>query len=135
MPEAVSLDAIYRRAYGRDIEPYSFQRTLAEDSSVEVLIAPTGLGKTAGVTLGWVWRRLTQPRETPRRLVWCLPMRTLVEQTAREAETWMNRLDETFTKAGQSTPAVHILMGGATSDEWRVHPERAAILVGTQDML
>ena len=36
---------------------------------------------------------------------------TGVEQTAREAETWMNRLDATFAQAGQSTPAVHILMG------------------------
>jgi CRISPR-associated endonuclease/helicase Cas3 len=110
VPEAVSLDAIYRRAYGRDIEPYSFQRTLAEDPGVEVLIAPTGLGKTAGVTLGWAWRRLTQPMETPRRLVWCLPMRTLVEQIAREAEAWMARLAPTFAAASQDAPKVHVLM-------------------------
>ena len=135
MGELISLETIYRRAYGREVTPYPFQRSLAKDSSIEVLIAPTGLGKTAGVTLGWVSRRLAKPRETPRRLIWCLPMRTLVEQTAREAETWMNRLSETFTQAGQNTPPVHILMGGATSDEWRLHPERAAILVGTQDML
>lgn len=135
MREHFSLETIYCLAYGREVVPYPFQRSLAHDSHIEVLIAPTGLGKTAGVTLGWLWRRLAKPRETPRRLVWCLPMRTLVEQTAREAETWVNRLDATFAQAGQSTPAVHILMGGATSDEWRIHPERAAVLVGTQDVL
>jgi CRISPR-associated endonuclease/helicase Cas3 len=135
MGKFVPLETIYRHAYGREIAPYPFQRKLAEDAAIQVLIAPTGLGKTAGVTLGWVWRRLSKPRETPRRLIWCLPMRTLVEQTAREAETWMKRLDDMFTQAGQSAPGVHILMGGATSEEWRLYPEQAAILVGTQDML
>ena len=28
-----------------------------------------------------------------------------------------------------------ILMGGQDSDEWDIHPERPAILIGTQDML
>jgi CRISPR-associated endonuclease/helicase Cas3 len=59
-------------------------------------------------------------------------MRTLVEQTAREAKTWMSRLKETF---GQVTPTVHVVIGGAASDEWRIHPERPMIVVGTQDML
>src|SRR2546422_788443 len=52
---------------------------------------PTGLGKTAAVVLAWLWNRLLPPLNTqpstlnfsqwPRRLVYCLPMRTLVEQT------------------------------------------------------
>jgi CRISPR-associated endonuclease/helicase Cas3 len=62
-------------------------------------------------------------------------MRTLVEQTAREAKTWMSRLKETFAQAGQVTPTVHVVIGGAASDEWRIHPERPMIVVGTQDML
>jgi CRISPR-associated endonuclease/helicase Cas3 len=135
MGEHISLETIYRCAYGRDIKPYPFQLTLAHDPNTQVLIAPTGLGKTAGVTLGWVWRRLAKPRETPRRLVWCLPMRTLVEQTAREANTWMSRLEATFARAGQERPAVHVLMGGAVPEEWRLHAESAMIIIGTQDML
>lgn len=51
---------------------------------------PTGLGKTAGVVLAWLWNRLqirNQKSEIrnpdwPRRLVYCLPMRTLVEEMA-----------------------------------------------------
>ena len=52
---------------------------------------PTGLGKTAAVVLAWFWNRLlpsinSQPSTLnsprwPRRLVYCLPMRTLVVQT------------------------------------------------------
>src|SRR5579883_3011896 len=30
---------------------------------------------------------------------------------------------------------VHVLMGGEETDDWDVHPEAAAILIGTQDML
>jgi CRISPR-associated endonuclease/helicase Cas3 len=132
--EHITLESVYHRAYGREISPYPFQHALAEKSAVDILIAPTGLGKTAAVTLGWAWRRLTAPAETPRRLVWCLPMRTLVEQTAREAETWMNNLGKIF--AGENrAPRVYLLMGGAVDEDWRLRPEEPAIIVGTQDML
>lgn len=130
----LSLDAVYRSALKRDVAPYPFQRAVAERPEADVFIAPTGLGKTAAVTLGWIWRRLTAPATTPRRLVWCLPMRTLVEQTAREAQTWVDNLGEMFA-SGNSKPSVHLLMGGAVDADWRLRPEDPAILVGTQDML
>lgn len=129
----VPLDAVYRRAYGRELAPYPFQRAIAENLGVDILIAPTGLGKTAAVTLGWASRRLTAPATTPRRLVWCLPMRTLVEQTARDAEGWMNNLGGMFPD--KQKPNVHLLMGGAVDADWRLRPEDPAIIVGTQDML
>ena len=58
---------------------------------------PTGLGKTAGVVLAWLWNRQVSANDEnappwPRRLVYCLPMRTLVEQTASEAESWLGNL-------------------------------------------
>jgi CRISPR-associated endonuclease/helicase Cas3 len=136
MRQLFPLEDVYRRAYDvPGVTPYPYQRALADDPEIDVVIALTGLGKTAAVTLGWAWRRLNQPDQTPRRLVWCLPMRTLVEQIAGEADTWMKRLAPDFEKAGQQTPKVHILMGGAVQDEWRLHPECPAILVGTQDMM
>lgn len=130
----ITLEAVYRRAYTREIAPYPFQRAVAENPGADILIAPTGLGKTAAVTLGWAWRRLTASATTPRRLVWCLPMRTLVEQIAREAEGWMNNLGEMFVKDNRK-PNVHVLMGGAVDGDWRLRPEDSAIIVGTQDML
>jgi CRISPR-associated endonuclease/helicase Cas3 len=58
---------------------------------------PTGLGKTAGVMLAWLWNRVGQPDQTqrrnwPRRLVYCLPMRTLAEQTRDNVAEWLVRL-------------------------------------------
>src|SRR5206468_2268225 len=66
---------------------------------------------------------------TPRRLVYCLPMRVLVEQTVEAAERWLKNLDL------QEKVCVHVLMGGEEAEDWDVHPERDAILIGTQDML
>ncbi len=69
----------------------------------------------------------------PRRLVYCLPMRTLVVQTERAIRCWISNLE----KSGllKQSPKVHVLMGGEQADDWDVHPERDAVLVGTQDML
>jgi CRISPR-associated endonuclease/helicase Cas3 len=95
---------------------------------------PTGLGKTAAVILAWVWNRMahSDPRHRnawPRRLVYCLPMRTLVEQTHANTMGWLQELGLT------EQVGVHLLMGGENDGKWDIHPERPAILIGTQDML
>jgi CRISPR-associated endonuclease/helicase Cas3 len=121
------------------------------DCESHLINIPTGLGKTAAVVLAWLWNRvLAQNPAWPRRLVYCLPMRTLVEQTQGEVEKWLENL---VTKAGElgiegqakaelQWLAEHspiILMGGEelneTKRDWDTHPERSAILIGTQDML
>ena len=129
---------LYRLALGADRQPDTWQAALAIDAWPRVLIAPTGSGKTAAVTLGWAARRLRNPDTTPRRLVWCLPMRTLVEQTARAVEEWLRKLatDEVDGEGRLPRPEdVHVLMGGVDADGWLERPERPAVLVGTQDML
>jgi len=81
-------------------EPYAWQIRLAEKPECQsrLIDIPTGLGKTAGVVLAWLWNRLLKDEgggmrdEWPRRLVYCLPMRTLVEQTAAEVERWLGNL-------------------------------------------
>lgn len=98
---------------------------------------PTGLGKTAAVVLAWLWNRVAHPEAThrdtwPRRLVYCLPMRTLVEQTESAVLTWLKALNLS------DHVGVHILMGGEdhiAMRDWDLRPERPAILIGTQDML
>ncbi len=115
--------------------PYAYQRRLAEGPLPDVLDVPTGLGKTAGVALAWMYRRMTDDAATPRRLVWCLPMRVLVEQTARSMERWIERAAPSFEAEGAVVPSLHVLMGGRVDSEWIENPEKPSIVVGTQDML
>lgn len=116
--------------------PYNYQVRLAEEPCQSRLInIPTGLGKTAAVILAWLWNRAhLRSNGWPRRLVYCLSMRTLVEQTAGEAEKWIANLASARLLGGQP-PRVHILMGGEQADDWDIYPERDTILIGTQDML
>ncbi len=112
--------------------------------------------------VGWLWRRFGRDeglkRSTPRRLVYCLPMRVLVEQTRDCALDWLDAVGLLSGKVGRE-PAengkrgrvvahtyrwnpnadgqvdVHVLMGGEETEDWDIHPERDAIIIGTQDML
>lgn len=111
--------------------PWEWQRDLSMDASLlsRCIRIPTGFGKTLGVLVAWCWNRLIRKDEAwPRRLVWCLPMRVLTEQTAEEARKFL-------AAAGLGHVPVHVLMGGADAGEWHLHPENESILVGTQDML
>ncbi|MGH7873849.1 MAG: hypothetical protein ACREQO_16720, partial [Candidatus Binatia bacterium] len=76
-----TFDEFFKRATGND--PFPYQQRFAEESEMPELVdVPTGLGKTAMAVLGWLWRRRFANEEiqkaTPRRLVYCLPMRVLV---------------------------------------------------------
>ena len=110
--------------------PFPYQARLAEAGFPDLLTVPTGCGKTAAVVLAWLWSRQGHARwSAPRRLVYCLPTRALVEQTVNAATTWLERLglaDEV---------SAHALLGGAVDQRWEATPERTALLVGTQDQL
>lgn len=154
------FQTFFRTATGND--PYDWQCRLAEDPNCQsrLIDIPTGLGKTAGVVLAWLWNRCDGTATWPRRLVYCLPMRTLVEQTENEVQRWLKALaeksrsdhlslSEQATKDllwligdGTENHPAHspiILMGGEdlnpAKKDWDLHPERPAILIGTQDML
>lgn len=122
-------------------KPYDYQRRLALARVFpQVLGIPTGVGKTAAIVLGWLFRRFLHldsevRKGTPRRLVYCLPMRTLVEQTEEEARKWLKNLAKQDPRFDEIRVPVHVLMGGAENTDWDEHPEREAILIGTQDML
>ena len=150
----MTFDDFFKIATG-GAEPYPYQRAFAEDGELpELLNIPTGVGKTATVILGWLYRRRTRSGSTPRRLVYCLPMRTLVEQTRDCAVMWLDRLgllagtvqyaNETRTRIDSyqidlqkhsEGVGVSLLMGGADSGDWDEYPDRNMVLIGTQDML
>jgi CRISPR-associated endonuclease/helicase Cas3 len=88
---------LFRQATGEAKGPFPYQEKLAIDAELPKLIdVPTGLGKTAAAVLAWLWRRRFADEkiraDTPRRLVYCLPMRVLVEQTYSETIWWLDQL-------------------------------------------
>ncbi|MBW1983040.1 MAG: CRISPR-associated helicase Cas3', partial [Deltaproteobacteria bacterium] len=131
----MNFDDFFKKATGLEAGPYPFQRQFAEaDSLFQFVNVPTGLGKTAMAILGWLWRRFHRDSEKiPRRLVYCLPTRVLVEQTTENARKWCENLCE--AGALPKTVPVYVLMGGEEQEDWAMWPEREAILIGTQDML
>lgn len=125
--------------------PFSYQSRLAEQAWPDLLDVPTGMGKTAAVMLAWLWKRgwrqghrdeAAADAATPRRLVWCLPMRVLVEQTEENIRIWLKRLSILGeADDGKGKVSVHVLMGGAGDSKWASFPEEDMVLIGTQDML
>jgi len=134
----MTFNELFVVATGRP-SPYPWQRDLAERSEPALVIsAPTGAGKTEAVLIDWVWRRLFHPdpeerRRTPRRLVYALPMRVLVEQTLKRVSDALDNLwrADTLERPFRAYP----VMGGRADDSWVLEPENEAVLVGTIDML
>ena len=143
---------VFKHATGN--APLHYQERLALGESTPTLLdVPTGLGKTAAATLAWLWRRRFAEdavrKATPRRLVYCLPMRVLVEQTRCVTIDWLKQIGLFVEVAkeqhqewsrpegdyGEHPIAVHLLLGGEEKSDWALWPERDAILIGTQDML
>ena len=120
---------------GKDPRPY--QTSLAKrDDWPETLIIPTGFGKTAAVLAAWIWKIGYRDPATPRRLIYCLPMRSLVEQTEAAAKTWIENARERL----ELDIELDVLMGGRSKGRrglpaWMLCPDCPAILIGTQDML
>ncbi len=100
----VSYNELFTTATGLP-EPFKYQEILATTPTFpEMIDIPTGLGKTAAVILGWLYRRrfhlsANVCQTTPRRLIYCLPMRTLVEQTYEETVRWLENLGMLAGKA------------------------------------
>lgn len=137
----MDIESLYTTVLG--LPPYDFQRRFAlGPSPPRALVVQTGAGKTATVSLGWIYRRrfaaLDVRRSTPRRLVLCMPMRTLVQQAAGRIREWLEKLGLLDASTGVDRGdgiSVHVLMGGREDEAWHIHPDRDAIIIGTQDVL
>ncbi len=143
---ADNFPSLFSAAFGTArTEAFAYQQRLANEPWPALLDIPTGLGKTAAVVLAWLWKRgwreagsrVDPEPGTPRRLVYCLPMRVLVGQTAGNVQAWLERLS-IAGRPGEGRVSVHVLMGGSDDvheANWAEHPEEDMILIGTQDML
>lgn len=120
---------------------------------------PTGLGKTSVVAV-WLLALAQQPDRVPRRLVYVVNRRTVVDQTTAEVEKYRHKLqNETALASIQerlvdlcalkfsegernqdcqpvSPLALSTLRGQfADNREWSADPARPAVIVGTVDMI
>ena len=115
------------------------------------LSLPTGLGKTTVIHI-WLLALATKPTRVPRRLVYVVNRRTIVDQATREAEKLRDALRK--PELGEITARLRTLCGIENDDadlpplaistlrgqfadngEWRADPARPAIIVGTVDMI
>jgi CRISPR-associated endonuclease/helicase Cas3 len=118
-----------------NFEPYYFQKKFAYDKELpDIINIPTGLGKTECIVIGWLWKRFNENilhsnSNTPRRLVYSLPMRTLVEQVYNKVHDWIQRLNL------QDQFLLAKIIGGESDEDWDLYPEKNVIIIGTQDML
>lgn len=107
---------------------------------------PTGLGKTAVVAV-WLLALAANPEAVPRRLVYAVSRRTVIDQATAEAERYRERLAALPELAGleqrlrglciatSDVPlALSTLRGRLADDrEWMEDPARPAVVVGTVD--
>ncbi len=127
--------AVFKSKDGEAQNPFDYQRRLAMEALMASLVnVPTGAGKTNAILGAWIWRRLKNAESAGRRLIYCLPMRTLVEQTRDVAKAAVANIEGEWPRL-KDRFQVHVLMGGDVSKEWDTEPERESILIGTQDML
>ena len=134
----IDFDAAFRHLTGND--PFPWQRKLyqrfAEGDYPESCNLPTGLGKTNVIAV-WLVAFLNNPTTTPRRLVYVVNRRTVVDQTTNEVEKIRtNLLKLTDLHDHLRCLAISTLRGQfADNREWSADPSRAAVICGTVDMI
>jgi len=134
--------------------PFPWQSALYEHLSTADLPAvadiPTGLGKTSIVAI-WLIAVAQHPDRVPRRLVYVVNRRTVVDQTTTEvvklrgqlaAHPGLASIVDSLRSLGaiplpDSPPlAVSTLCGQfADNREWSADPARPAVIIGTVDMV
>jgi CRISPR-associated endonuclease/helicase Cas3 len=135
------------------LKPFPWQRRLwrlmadADFVNCKTCVLPTGLGKTSIIPI-WLLALAANPTQVPRRLVYVVNRRTVVDQASDEVTRIRERLlagaapavaDRLLTLCGvdSSTPLAISTLRGQLADnaEWRLDPSRPAVVVGTVDMI
>lgn len=110
---------------------------------------PTGLGKTSVIPIWLIAVAASTPNSIPRRLVYVVNRRTVVDQATEAAEAirkqlcgnpevlWLReRLTEMCAAPADPPLAISTLRGQfADNREWSADPARPAVIVGTVDMI
>jgi CRISPR-associated endonuclease/helicase Cas3 len=114
-----------------------FNAGIGQRTSLDI---PTGLGKTS-VIAAWLVAR-SQGAPLPRRLVYVVDRRAVVDQATREAErlrSWVDSSSKVKSDLGladdQSLPISTLRGQYVDNREWLEDPAVPAIIVGTVDMI
>lgn len=97
---------------------------------------PTGLGKTAIIAI-WLIALMIQPKKMPRRLVYVVNRRTVVDQTTDEVEKLRENLQKLENLPDHVRQLSISTLRGQFADnrEWSTDPSRPAVVCGTVDMI
>ncbi|VTR93599.1 crispr-associated helicase cas3 : CRISPR-associated helicase Cas3 OS=Geobacter sulfurreducens (strain ATCC 51573 / DSM 12127 / PCA) GN=cas3-1 PE=4 SV=1: ResIII: Helicase_C [Gemmata massiliana] len=153
----INFDAAFEALTGN--APFPWQRALYErftadrkDNIPESCNLPTGLGKTSVIAV-WLIALATHPTKMPRRLVYVVNRRTVVDQTTDEVVKIRERLPKApqiqdalwelcAVRPDKPDPendrplAISTLRGQfADNREWSADPSRPAVICGTVDMI
>lgn len=136
--QTTSLRSTFAASFQRltDNVPFPWQvdlhSRLCSGSIPRACVIPTGLGKTSVIAI-WFLARLENPR-LPRRLVYVVNRRTVVDQTTDEVTKLRSRLPEIGMNVDDL--AISTLRGQfADNREWSADPSRPAVICGTVDMI
>jgi CRISPR-associated endonuclease/helicase Cas3 len=113
-----------------------FEEWFAEGRFPHSCNLATGLGKTSVIAI-WLIALMDQPDKVPRRLVYIVNRRTVVDQTTEEVMKIRKNLSklEGAPKHVQQL-AISTLRGQfADNHEWSADPSRPAVICGTVDMI
>ncbi len=117
-------------------QPFPWQRDLYDNwfskgKFPDACVLPTGLGKTSVIAVWLI--ALANGKPVPRRLVYVVNRRTVVDQTTDEVEKYRKNLEV----AGITEPLAISTLRGQYADnrEWSADPSRPAVICGTVDMI
>jgi CRISPR-associated endonuclease/helicase Cas3 len=130
----ISFDIAFKELTGNC--PFPWQRDLydywfSKGEFPDACILPTGLGKTCVIAVWLI--ALANVKPVPRRLVYVVNRRTVVDQTTDEVEKYRKNLEA----AGITEPLAISTLRGQHADnrEWSADPSRPAVICGTVDMI
>lgn len=151
--QPMTFESLFPAITGNQPFPWQtgFYNKLVNEEIPSSAQIPTGLGKTSIVAI-WLIALALRPDRVPRRLVYVVNRRTVVDQTTTEVE----RLREALTKSevteirntlaslcalplpsvNAQPLAISTLRGQfADNGEWCADPSRPAVVIGTVDMI
>ena len=113
-------------------------RRLLDADLPRVVDIPTGLGKTSVMALWLI--AIAEGARLPRRLVYVVDRRAVVDQATRFAERLRSNIPDGLAErlgleAGERLPISTLRGGFADNRDWLEDPSKPAIVVGTIDMV